>query len=148
MTPDQHLTQAAYHLRKVIDGDKPLLAGAQGLWSLMGALAPGWALDPQLAGEVSRLLFAVAPSLAEAAVGRLAPEHVYTALGTASAAMTCMEAPRRFDLIAYTAVLEAEMRALHLRDVITAGSQIDLAVTLSRNPTIAAPFLAGPLTIN
>jgi len=145
---DQHLSQAADHLRAAIAGDKPLLDGAQGLRSLLYALVPGQTLDPQLVGEVSRLLFAVAPRIADVAAGRLAPEHCYVALGCACAALTCMDTPRRFDLIAYTAILEAEIRALHLRDYISAGSQIDLSAALSRNPVIAGPYLAGPLTVH
>lgn len=145
---DRHLAICADHLRAATDGDKPLLAGAQGLRSLLSALASGQPLDPQLVGETTRLLFAVAPRIADAASGRLAPEHCYTALGCANAALTCREASRRFDLIAFAAVLEAEIRALHLRDMITAGSQIDLAVALFRNPVVAPPYLAGSLTVH
>ena len=145
-THDQHLAQAADHLRAAIAGDKPLLDGAQGLRSLTYALATGQPFDPQLAGEFSRLLFAVAPRIADAASGRLAPEHVYIALGCACAAMTCMDAERLRGLLAFAAILEAEIRALFLRDMIAAGSQIDLAVALSRNPVIAAPYMAGAMT--
>lgn len=147
-TADQHLAQAIDHLRAAVAGDKPLLKCAQALRSLLTVLASGHRLDPHLAGEVSRLLFAVAPRIAEAAAGRIAPEHVYTALGCASAALTCMEVPRRFDLIAYAAILEGEIRALHLRDIVTARGQPDLAASLSRNPVVAAPYLAGPLTVH
>lgn len=143
---DQHLAQAADHLRAAIAGEKPLLDGAQGLRSLTYALGSGQPLDPQLAGEIAQLLFAAAPRLADAASGRLAPEHVYTAMGCACAAMTCMDAERLRGLMAFAAILEAEIRALFLRDMIAAGSQIDLAAALSRTPVIAAPYLAGPMT--
>lgn len=147
-TADQHMAQAIDHLRAAVAGDKPLLNGAQALRSLLIVLAAGVPLDPQMAGETSRLLFAAAPRIVDAAAGRIAPEHVYTALGCASAAMTCMEAPRRFDLIAYAAVLEAEIRALHIRDIITTRGQVDLVEMLFRNPVVAAPYLAGPLTVH
>jgi hypothetical protein len=143
---DQHLAQAADHLRAAVAGEKPLLDGALGLRSLIYSLGSGQSLDPQLAGEVSQLLFAAAPRIADAASGRLTPEHVYTALGCACAALTCMNAERLRDLLAFTAILEAEIRALFLRDMIAAGSQIDLAAALSRTPVVAAPYLAGPLT--
>lgn len=143
---DQHLAQAADHLRAAIAGEKPLLDGALGLRSLFNSLASGQPIDPQLAGEVSRLLFAAAPRIADAASGRLAPEHIFVALGCASAAMGNVDAERLRALMAFAAILEAEIRALHLRDYLAAGSQIDLAVALSRTPVIAAPYPVGPMT--
>lgn len=144
---DQHLAQAVDHLRAAIDGNKPLLDGAQGLRSLINRLVLDPPIDPQSVGEMSQLLFAVAPRIADAAAGRIAPEHIFTALGCGSAAMTCRDAPRYLDLIAYVAVLEAEIRALYLRDMIAAGSQADLVDTLDRNPVIAVPYVTGPQTV-
>jgi hypothetical protein len=145
---DQHLAQAADCLRAAITGEKPLLDGAQGLRSLIYSLASGQPLDPQLAGEVSRLLFAAAPRIADAATGRIPPEHVYMALGCACAALTCMDAQCLGALIAFAVILEAEIRVLFLRDMIAAGNQFDLTVALSRNPVIAAPYLVGPMTFH
>ena len=72
-TADQHMAQAIDHLRAAVAGDKPLLAGAQGLRALLAVLAAGVPLDPRLAGEASRLLFAAAPRIADAAAGRITP---------------------------------------------------------------------------
>ncbi|THF59864.1 hypothetical protein [Ollibium composti] len=145
---DQHLAQAADYLRAAAEGEKPLLDGALGLRSLFNSLASGQPLDPQLAGEVSRLLFAAAPRIAEVAAGRLAPEYVFVALGCASAAMGNVDAERLRGLMAFAAILEAEIRALFLRDMIAAGGQADLADALSRNPVIAAPYSTDPATVH
>lgn len=145
---NHYLAQTIDYLRSAVAGGKPLLAGAQGVRSLLTVLAAGDPIDPQFAGETSRLLFAVAPRIADAAAGRIAPEHIYTALGCASAAITCTDAPRRFSLIAFTAVLEAEIRALHLRDMIAASGQNDLVDALSRNPVVAPPYLVGLQTVH
>jgi hypothetical protein len=145
---DQHLAQAADHLRAAAEGEKPLLTGALGLRSLFYSLGSGQSPDPQLAGEIAQLLFAAASRIAEASAGRLAPEHVYTAMGCACAAMTCMDAERLRGLMAFAAILEAEIRALHLRDYLAVGSQTDLAAALSRNPVIAAPYGVGAMTVH
>lgn len=144
MTGADHLFQAADQLRKAISSDKPLIPTAKALRSIILAMTSQDTVDPTDVSEVSRLLFAVAPNLAAATAGRLAPEHVYQALGYSTAALTCIETPRCFELLAFVALLEFELRTLALRDALISGTQMDLAIAVARNPFTAASFETGP----
>lgn len=131
MTPNDCLIEAVRHLHNAVKGDESVLACTQGLRFLILGVSPGEALDPALSSEASRLLFASAPRVAEQTAGRLSADHVFLGLGCANASLSCRDPERFVGLMTFAALLEAELRALHLRDVITAGSQRDLALAIS-----------------
>lgn len=145
---DQHLAICADHLRAALTGEKIVFRAMQALRHLMAAVAPGYALNSDLAGEVSRMLFLVAPRLSEAVAGRIAPEHIFFALGCANNAMTCTTAPRCWDLVVYTSVLETDLKALLLRDMIMEGGQVDLAHMLARSSQAAPSVLAAAPSVH
>lgn len=147
-TSNQHLADAAEYLRRAIDEADPVLPARQALTSMIKALAPGSLLDFDKAMEVSRLLFAVAPCVAEAVRGRLAAEHVYVGFGCAAAAMGCMTIPRRYSLIAYVALLEAELKAVSLRNKITSDGELDLALMLARSTPNSSSFAPEAPTVH
>lgn len=145
MTGNDYLNEAVHHLNTSIASEKAILACAQGLRATINAAGMG-ALDPALTAEASRLLFAVAPRVAEQTAGRLAPEHVFFSLGCMAGALATPDRDRFFWLLASAAVLENELRALHLRDLIATSDQADLASAIVRNPITAAFYDAGPIT--
>lgn len=145
---DQHLAICAEHLRAVLTGEKVAYRTMQGMRRLLSAVAPGYALDPALKAEVSALLFAIVPLVNESVAGRMTPEHVAFSLGCANGVMDCMTAPRRWHLIAYAALLEAELKAMILRDRIVEDGDPDLVQMIHRNTHIAAPFWPGDLSIH
>lgn len=142
---NSYLNQAIEHLSTATLSQKATLACANGLRAAINAAGMG-ALDPALTAEVSRLLFAVAPCLAEQTAGRLAPEHVFHSLGCMNAALTSSDPDRFAWLLASAAVLENELRALHLRDMIATSGQLDLAAAIVRNPVTAPIFDIGSIT--
>lgn len=146
MTADAYLARSADYLRKAIEAESPLLSTMLGLRDLMTVLAAGQPISTEAAAEISGLLFAVAPRVAEAVSGRLTAEHTFFALGCGNAAIGCTDTDRRNDLIAYVALLETEIKAIFLRDRITTGGQMDLARMIARNPQSAAPFVLDALT--
>lgn len=139
-----YLEIAVAKLSSAAEGDNVLLHCAEGLNALIAAASLG-GLDPALSADAQRLLFAAAPQVAAETAGRLAPEHIFHSLGCANAALTCTDLDRYVWLLATARVLESELRALHLRDLVVASSQLDLAHALSRNP-LAAVFHPEPMT--
>ncbi len=144
MTGNDLLHTAVAKLNSAAEGKNVLLHCAEGLNALIAAASLG-GLDPALSADAQRLLFASAPQVADETAGRLAAEHIFHSLGCANAALTCADADRFVWLLATARVLESELRALHLRDLVVASSQLDLAHALSRNP-LAAVFHPEPLT--
>lgn len=145
MTGNEHLNEAIHHLSNAIASDKAPLSCAQGLRALTNAAGVG-SLDPALTAEASRLLFEVAPRVSDQMAGRLAQEHVFHSLGCMNAALTTPDRDRFPWLLAAAAVLENELRALHLRDMIATSNQPDLASAIVRNPLSAAFYDDGPIT--
>lgn len=143
-TGNECLEIAVSKLNSAADGKNVLLHCAEGLNALIAAASLG-GLDPALSADAQRLLFAAAPQVAAETAGRLAAEHIFHSLGCANAALTCADADRFVWLLATARVLESELRALHLRDLVVASSQLDLAQALSRNP-LAAVFHPEPMT--
>jgi hypothetical protein len=144
MTGNDLLHTAVAKLNIAAEGKNVLLHCAEGLNALIAAASLG-GLDPALSADAQRLLFASAPQVADETAGRLAAEHIFHSLGCANAALTCADADRFVWLLATARVLESELRALHLRDLVVASSQLDLAHALSRNP-LAAVFHPEPMT--
>lgn len=145
MTGNAHLQLAIQKLGSAVEGSNTLLSCAEALHNLISA-AGICSLDPAVCADAQRLLFAVAPRLAAATAGRLAPEHVFHTLGCASAALSCTSADRYVWLLASVRVLESELRALHLRDMIVTCDYADLAQAIARNPLAAVAFQDGPIT--
>lgn len=143
-TGNECLEIAVSKLSSAAEGKNVLLHCAEGLNALIAAASLG-GLDPALSADAQRILFAAAPQVAAETAGRLAAEHIYHALGSANAALTCTDLDRFVWLLATARVLESELRALHLRDLVVASSQIDLAHAISRNP-LAAVFHPEPMT--
>lgn len=143
-TGNECLEIAVSKLNSAADGKNVLLHCAEGLNALIAAASLG-GLDPALSADAQRLLFAAAPQVAAETAGRLAAEHIFHSLGCANAVLSCADADRLVWLLASTRILESELRALHLRDLVVASSQLDLAHALSRNP-LAAVFHPEPMT--
>lgn len=146
MTGNDRLQVAIAKLSNAAEGTKALLDCADGLNALIAAASLG-GLDPTLTADAQRLLFAAAPQVVAdpALMGRLPAEHVYHALGAASAALTASDQERFLWLLAFARLFEAEIRAMHLRSLVAACNQPDLAHALSRNP-LAAVFHPEPMT--
>lgn len=142
-----YLKQAIDQLNTALVSDKPTLACAQGLRAAINAAGIG-ALDPALTAEVCRLLFAVAPRVAEHTAGRLAAEHIFIALGCMAGAFSTPDRDRFVGSLTFAALLESELRALYFRDAIETGSQMDLALAVARNPVIAPVYELGPLVMH
>lgn len=132
-TGNECLELAVSRLSSAAEGKNVLHHCAEGLNALIAAASLG-GLDPALSSDAQRLLFASAPQVAAETAGRLAPEHIYHALGSANAALTCTDLDRFVWLLATARVLESELRALHLRDLVVACSQLDLAHAIIRSP--------------
>lgn len=147
MTGNDLLQTAVAKLNSAAEGKNVLLHCAEGLNALIAAASLG-GLDPALSADAQRLLFASAPQVAAETAGRLAPEHIFHSLGCANAALTCTDLDRYVWLLATARVLESELRALHLRDLVVACSQVDLAQAIACNPLAAATLHAGPLTMH
>lgn len=148
MTGNDLLQVAIDKLSSAAEGKSALLACAEGLNALIAAANQG-GLDPALCADAQRLLFSAAPQVAAEAAGRLAPEHVFHSLGAANAALACTDLNRYVWLLATTRVLESELRALHLRDLVEACNQVDLAQAIAcSNPFAAAAFRIGPPTFH
>lgn len=145
MTGNELLQTAISKLSNAAEGNNVLLACAEGLHALINAAGLG-GFDPALSADAQRLLFAAAPQVAAETAGRLAPEHIYHSLGCANAALTCVDVDRYVWLLASARVLESELRALHLRDLVMACNQVDLAQAIACNPLAAATFNIGPIT--
>jgi hypothetical protein len=146
MTDGNELLQIATDkLSLAAEGKNVLLSCADGLHALINAASIG-PIDPTLRADAQRLLFAAAPQVAAETAGRLAPEHVFHALGCANAALTCTELDRYVWLLASARVLASELIALHLRDLVVTCNQADLSLAIACNPLAAAAFHAGPLT--
>lgn len=143
-TGNECLEIAVSKFSSAAEGKNALLHCAEGLNALIAAASLG-GLDPALSSDAQRLLFAAAPQVAAETAGRLAAEHIFHSLGCANAALSCTDLDRFTWLLASTRILESELRALHLRDLVVASSQLDLAHALSRNP-LAAVFHPEPLT--
>ncbi|EKF58594.1 hypothetical protein QWE_18378 [Agrobacterium albertimagni AOL15] len=145
-TGNECLEIAVAKLSNAAEGKHALLNCADGLSAMIAATSLG-GLDQTLAADAQRLLFAVAPQVVAdpALMGRLPAEHVYHALGAASAALTASDPDRFLWLLAFTRLFEAEIRALHLRSLVAACNQPDLAHAISRNP-LAAVFHPEPMT--
>lgn len=144
MTGNELLQTAISKLSNAAEGKNCLLTCAEGLHALINAAGLG-GLDPALSADAQRLLFAAAPQVAAETAGRLAPEHIYHSLGCANAALTCVDLDRYVWLLASARVLESELRALHLRDLVATCTQADLADAISRTP-LAAVFHPEPMT--
>lgn len=144
MAGSECLEIAVSKLSSAAEGKNVLLHCAEGLNALIAAASLG-GLDPARSADAQRLLFATAPQVAAETTGRLAPEHIFHSLGAANAALTCTDLDRYVWLLATARVLESELRALHLRDLVVACSQVDLAHAISRNP-LAAVFHPEPMT--
>ena len=142
-----YLTQAIDQLSTALVSDKPTLACAQGLRAAINAAGLG-ALDPVLKAEVSRLLFSVAPRIAEHTAGRLAAEHIFVGLGSMAGALSTPDADRFVGLLTFAALLESELRTLYFRDAIATGTQADLALAVARNPLTAPVYELGPLVMH
>lgn len=145
MTGNELLQVAIDKLSLAAEGKNALLSCADGLHALINAASVG-SIDPALRADAQHLLFAAAPQVAAETAGRLAPEHVYHSLGCANAALTCVDLDRYVWLLASTRVLASELTALHLRDLVMACNQLDLANAIACNPLAAAAFHAGPIT--
>ncbi|MFN4205896.1 MAG: hypothetical protein ACK4HG_05830 [Agrobacterium albertimagni] len=143
-TGNECLEIAVSKLNSAAEGKNVLLHCAEGLNALIAAASLG-GLDPALSADAQRLLFTAAPQVAAETAGRLAAEHIFHSLGCANAVLTCTDLDRFVWLLATARVLESELRALHLRDLVVASSQLDLAHALSRNP-LAAVFHPEPMT--
>lgn len=149
ITPhNQHLGVCADYLRAALSADKTILNTMQALRHPMAAVVPGLSLEPCLKAEVSALLFGIAPIVTEAVSGRLTAEHVAFSLGCANATMDCKAEPRRWHLILYTSVLEADLKSILLRDKIIEGGERDLTEMLRRNAQVAVPFWPGVLPVH
>ncbi len=146
-TGNECLEIAVSKLSSAAEGRNALLACAEGLHALINAAGLG-GLDPVLCADAQCLLFAAAPHVAAETAGRLAPEHIFHSLGCANAALTCVDLDRYVWLLATARVLESELRALHLRDLVVACNQIDLAQAIACNPLAAATFHAGLMTMH
>jgi|GEM_PF-4331733 hypothetical protein len=144
MTGNELLQIAISKLSNAAEGNNVLLACAEGLHALINAAGLG-GLDPAQSADAQRLLFAAAPQVAAETAGRLPPEHIYHSLGCANAALTCVDVDRYVWLLASARVLESELRALHLRDLVATCTQADLADAISRAP-LAAVFHPEPMT--
>lgn len=145
MTGNECLQIAIDKLRSATEGRLTLLNCADGINTLLAAANRG-GLDPTLCNEAQRLLFAVAPQVVAETAGRLSPEHVAHSLGCVNAALTCVDFDRYVWLLASARVLESELRALNLRDLVEACNQPDLALSIAQNPFIAPVQQAGPIT--
>jgi hypothetical protein len=121
-----------------------LLACAEGLRAAINASGMGF-LDPKLTAEFSRLLFAVAPRIADLTSGRLAVDHVFTALGCMNGALSTPDPERFLGLLTFAALLESELRVLCFHDAIITGSQADLALAIAQAPLAAPVQHAGPI---
>lgn len=144
MTGNELLQVAISKLSSAAEGKNALLTCAEGLNALIAATSMG-GLDPVLTSDAQRLLFRTAPQVAAETEGRLPAEHVFHSLGCANAALTCVDLDRYVWLLASARVLESELRALHLRDLVATCSQADLAHAICRNP-LAAVFHPEPMT--
>ncbi len=144
MAATELLETAIAKLQSAAEGKSTLLNCADGINTLIAAANQG-GLDPALRADAQRLLFAAAPQVAAETAGRLAPEHVFHSLGCVNAALTCLDLDRYVWLLASARVLENELRALNLRDLVVACNQPDLAHAICRNP-LAAVFHPEPMT--
>lgn len=147
-TPDDHLAICADYLERGLSGHDVLTAIASALQYLITAKGEGQLVGLEAATRVTGLIMAIAPRVAEAAAGRLAPEHIYFGLGCASALLGCSNDRRRFALIAYVALLRSELLSLTLRDFLTASSERDIATMIARNPAAPVQHLTDLPTLN
>jgi hypothetical protein len=75
---------------------------------------------PEAAHETARLMNQAVPVVAEAMIGKMAPERVYFLMGAATGLLTAAEDPFRADRIDYAGMLAAELALVHHSRAITA----------------------------
>lgn len=147
-TPNQYLAACADCLERGLSHAEVLTPVTTALQHLISARAGGGLVALDVSSRVTGLVFAIAPRVAEAAAGRLAPEHIYFGLGCASALLGCADDQRRFALIAYVALLRSELLSLTLRDYLTGCAQPDIATMVARNPAAPVQHLTDLPTLN
>lgn len=144
----QHLAVCADCIERGLSNADVLTSISTALQHLIAARADGDHVAVDASARVSGLIFAIAPRVAEAATGRLAPEHVFFGLGCASALLNCADDQRRLALIAYVALLRSELLSLTLRDFLTGCAQPDIATMIARNPAATVLHLNDNPTLN
>lgn len=128
MTCDELLIEAVHHLSKAAEGEELVLSCTQGLRFLILAVSPGEALDPNLTAEVSRLLCAAAPLVAEQAAGHLSMDHVVLGLDCANASLSC-QGPERGIGVTWAARVRVVKRAHQTVPVAKRGMLVGLPIS-------------------